>query len=98
MTSMKQSQFEQLRDALTSADVSAMSADYGELDEDFGKFWRRQIFPRFGFFGDINHAQFNASEAMEKLSAYTVLQLLSLKRNTHYATSSRPRKKQLEGK
>lgn len=71
-------QFEQLRGALVEADVSAMSADYGELGEDFGKFWRRQIFPRLGFSGDINYVQFNAAEAMENLSTYTILQLLAL--------------------
>ena len=44
-------QFEQLRDALAKADVSSMSADYGEMGEDFGKFWRRQIFPLRSFRG-----------------------------------------------
>ena len=70
--------FDQLSHALAEADVSTMSADYGDPGEDFGKFWRRQILPRLGLSGDITHAQSNAAEAMENLSAYTILQLLAL--------------------
>ena len=70
--------FDQLSCALAQADVGSMSADYGDPGEDFGKFWRRQILPRLGLSGDITYAQFKAAEAMENLSAYTILQLLAL--------------------
>jgi hypothetical protein len=68
-------------------DVRSLSADYGEGDEDFGKFFRREIAPRLGLDGliqDDRMAFHPISEAMENLSAYTVLQLLA--RNPHAAS------------
>ncbi|HYG89162.1 MAG TPA: HEPN/Toprim-associated domain-containing protein [Azospirillum sp.] len=62
-------------------DATAVSADYGEMGEDFGKFFRRQIFDRLGLATvarDPDHARFDAAQAMENLSAYTVLRLLAL--------------------
>jgi hypothetical protein len=73
--------FDELRQSLTLIDVTTVSADYGEVGEDFGKFFRRQIFDRLGLATVARHpdyARFNAAEAMENLSAYTVLRLLAL--------------------
>ena len=49
--------FDQLRDALATIDVHTVSPDYGENGEDFGKFFRREIFPRLGLsnFVDDSH-------------------------------------------
>jgi HEPN/Toprim N-terminal domain 1 len=71
--------FEQLRAALATVDVGAMSPDYGEGGEDFGKFFRREIFPRLGLstiVDDPAYVQFEAAQGMENLSAYTILRLL----------------------
>jgi len=38
--------FAALRDVLAAIDVTSLSADYGEGNEDFGKFLRREIAPR----------------------------------------------------
>jgi hypothetical protein len=76
----KRFNFSDLRGALVTADVTAMSPDYGEGGEDFGKFFRREIFPRIGLkdiVNDTTFAQFDAAYAMENLSAYTILHLLA---------------------
>jgi hypothetical protein len=75
-------QFEHLRDALASVDVKTLSANYGDGDEDFGKFFRRELAPRLGlkrhFEADPNLLELSAvSQAMENLSPYTVLHLLA---------------------
>jgi hypothetical protein len=73
--------FDELRQALITIDVNAISADYGEMGEDFGKFFRRQMFDRLGLgtiAKDSNYARRYASEGMENLSAYSVLRLLAL--------------------
>jgi hypothetical protein len=73
--------FEELKQALVSIDVNAVSADYGEMGEDFGKFFRRQIFDRLSLdviAKDPNYARYDASEGMENLSAYSILHLLAL--------------------
>lgn len=75
----KQFSFEQLAEALATVDVNAISADYGD-GEDFGKFFRRYMFERLGLeeiVDDPDYVRLNAGEAMENLSAYTILQLLS---------------------
>jgi hypothetical protein len=73
-------QFELLRDALAQVDVNTISVNYGEGGEDFGKFFRRELAHRIGILkhlqGDLIEAS-SISEAMENLSAYTVLHLLS---------------------
>jgi hypothetical protein len=72
--------FSDLQKALATADVTAMSPDYGEGGEDFGKFFRREIFPRIaleGIVNDTRFAQFDAAYAMENLSTYTILHLLA---------------------
>ena len=72
--------FGDLREALATVDVSAMSPDYGPGGEDFGKFFRREIFPRIGLaeiVHDARYVQFDAAYAMENLSAYTILHLLA---------------------
>ena len=71
--------FEDLAGALATVDVQSMSADYGE-GEGFGKFFRRQIFDRLGFkdvTNDPHYVKFGTGEAMETLSAYTILQLIA---------------------
>lgn len=74
--------FSQLRDALATIDVNAISPDHGEGGEDFGKFFRRQLAPRLGLMPHFDAAPrgllFDASEGMENLSAYTVLHLMAL--------------------
>jgi hypothetical protein len=56
-----------------------MSPNYGEGGEDFGKFFRREIFPRLGLDGMVTDraTQFDAAYAMENLSAYSILHLLA---------------------
>lgn len=72
--------FANLRDIMAAIDVESLSADYGEGGEDFGKFFRRELAPRLGISELLENeraAFFAISEAMENLSAYTVLQLLA---------------------
>lgn len=68
--------FDDLAHALASVDVQAVSADYGEGGEDFGKFFRRYMLERLGVALDPVSLG-SVSEGMENLSAYTVLQLLA---------------------
>lgn len=71
--------FDDLAKALGAVDVQSMSADYGE-GEDFGKFFRRHIFDRLGLedvIKDTHYVQFFTGEAMENISAYTILQLVA---------------------
>lgn len=71
--------FAQLRKVLEAVNVETVSADYGEGGEDFGKFFRREIFPRLDFSSvteDPYYVEFEVSYAMENLSPYTVIQLL----------------------
>ncbi|WKL56554.1 HEPN/Toprim-associated domain-containing protein [Asticcacaulis sp. ZE23SCel15] len=71
--------YEHLALALATCDVEDMSADYGD-GEDFGKFFKRHLFDRLGLDGivdDADHVRRSAAEAMENLSAYTVLHLLA---------------------
>ncbi len=78
--------FEELKQALASVDVEAVSADYGETGEDFGRFFRRHIFDRLGLDAiakDPEYVRHDASEGMENLSAYTVLRLLALNPEAH---------------
>ncbi|RWM06388.1 HEPN/Toprim-associated domain-containing protein [Mesorhizobium sp.] len=72
--------FEHLRDALGNVDVNTISADYGEGGEDFGKFFRRELSPRLGLDAHLKADPVEhraVSEAMENLSAYTVMHLLA---------------------
>src|ERR1700693_4600284 len=78
--------FEELRQALVSIDVSAISADYGEMEEDFAKFFRRQMFDRLGLGAivkDPDYARYDASQGMENLTAYSILRLLALNPKAH---------------
>ena len=73
--------FEELKQALVSIDVNSISTDYGEMGEDFGKFFPRQMFDRLGLGAiakDPHYARFQASEGMENISAYSILRLLAL--------------------
>lgn len=72
--------FAALREVLAGIDVASLSADYGEGGEDFGKFFRRELAPRLGLDRLLQNnriALHAISEAMENLSAYTVLHLLA---------------------
>ncbi|WP_020695467.1 HEPN/Toprim-associated domain-containing protein [Reyranella massiliensis] len=72
--------FQQLQSALAEVDVNVLSVNYGEGGEDFGKFFRREIAPRIGLHDHLESDRYemhSVSEAMENLSAYTILQLLS---------------------
>lgn len=63
----------------------SLSADYGEGEVDFGKFFRRELAPRLGLDELLQPMEFHSiSEAMENFSAYTVLHLLA--RNPHAAS------------
>jgi HEPN/Toprim N-terminal domain 1 len=72
--------FAMLRDILASIDVKSLSADYGEGGEDLGKFFRRELAPRLGLNELLKNpsSEFHSiAEAMENLSAYTVLHLIA---------------------
>lgn len=72
--------FGDLGDALASIDVNAISENYGDGGEDFGKLFRRELAPRLGIKERLEADPVElayVSEAMENLSAYTVLQLLA---------------------
>lgn len=71
--------FDQLRAALATIEVDAVSPNYGEGGENFGKFFCRELFPRLGLskiVDDPRYVQFEAAQGMENLSAYTILRLL----------------------
>ncbi|MEX0922311.1 MAG: HEPN/Toprim-associated domain-containing protein [Rhodovibrionaceae bacterium] len=73
--------FTALREVLTVVDVASISAHYGEGGEDFGKFFRRELAPRLRLDRLLQNDRMTlhaVSEAMENLSAYTVLHLLAL--------------------
>jgi hypothetical protein len=73
--------FAALRKALATVDVTALSANYGEGGEDFGKFFRREIYPRLDLAMFVENSnrdfEFEMAEGMENLSAYTILHLLA---------------------
>ncbi|KYK50418.1 hypothetical protein A1D31_20130 [Bradyrhizobium liaoningense] len=71
--------FSDLRTALATVDVQAISPNYGEGGEDFGKFFRREILPRLNLKngGPDPMELGGVAEGMENLSAYTVLHLLA---------------------
>lgn len=71
--------FSDLRAALATVDVRALSPNYGSGGEDFGEFFRREILPRLNLRkgGPDPMELGGVSEGMENLSAYTILQLLA---------------------
>lgn len=70
--------FVSLQNALASVDVNSIDPNYGEGGEDFGKFARREILPRLGLDSMLEvETRFNVADAMENLSAYTILHLLA---------------------
>ena len=71
--------FRSLQQALAAVDVNSISPNYGEGGVDFGKFFRREIFPRLGLDRTVTDrvTQFEAAYAMENLSAYSILHLLA---------------------
>jgi hypothetical protein len=73
-------QFSELCEALAIVDVKSVSADYGHGGLDFGRFFRREIFPRLRLSevaADPHYVKFDGAEAMETLSPYTILRLLA---------------------
>jgi HEPN/Toprim N-terminal domain 1 len=71
--------FDQLAEGLSTIDVNTISADYGD-GEVFGKMFRRYLFDKLGLnkiVDEVHYVKFHVGEAMENLSAYTVLQLLA---------------------
>lgn len=78
--------YQEFSAALAAVEPNEVSADYGEPGEDFGKFFRRQIYPRLGLSDiarDPQYACYHIGEGMENVSAYTVLQLLALNPKNH---------------
>jgi hypothetical protein len=76
-----QFRFDELKEALATIDVNAISADYGETGEDFEKFFRWKFFDRLRLASipaNPAYVQHQAAKAMENVSAYTVLRLLAL--------------------
>lgn len=76
---LHQFSFSELANALAAVDVNNISTDYGEGD-DFGKFFRREVFERLNlgsYATDPDHAKYEAGMAMENLSPYSVLRLLA---------------------
>jgi hypothetical protein len=73
-------EFDALRDALTTVDVSSIALPVSDGDEDFGEFFREQVFPKLGMKlpdGDNRRVLYSAAEGMENLSPYSVLRLLA---------------------
>jgi hypothetical protein len=73
--------FDELQKALAIVDVSAIALDYGVGDEDFGEFFREQIYPKLGMemlpTDDARRTLHSAAEGMENLSSDSVLRLLA---------------------
>ena len=83
----KKFSFRQLQQALATVDVQTLDLNYGNGGEDFGKFFRRELFTRLGLVNivkDARYAQFEIAEAMENLSAYTILTLLAANPSATY--------------
>jgi hypothetical protein len=73
-------EFDALREALATVDVSSVALTASQGDEDFGEFFREQVFPKLGMKlpeGDNRTVLFNAAEGMENLSSHSVLRLLA---------------------
>jgi hypothetical protein len=73
-------EFDSLREALATVDVSSMEFTFSQGDEDFGEFFREQVYPRLGMVlpeGDSRRVLFSAAEGMENLSSHSVLRLLA---------------------
>ena len=71
--------YDELAAVLRAVDVTGLSFDHGEGGEDFGKFFRREIFPRLPFEGlaaHPDHIRYDAAQGMENISADTVVRLL----------------------
>ncbi|MEY9148930.1 HEPN/Toprim-associated domain-containing protein [Bradyrhizobium elkanii] len=71
--------FDDLREALSTLDVTALSPNYGEGGEDFGKFFRREILPRLNLKqgGPDPMGLSGVAQGMENLTSYTILHLLA---------------------
>jgi hypothetical protein len=73
--------FDFLQKALAAVDVSAVTLNYGGGGDDFGEFFREEIFPKLGMQllpeDDPRRTLYNASEGMENLSCHSVLRLLA---------------------
>jgi HEPN/Toprim N-terminal domain 1 len=73
--------FDDLRNALATVDVGAIKLDYGAGDDDFGEFFREQIYPKLGMeklpADDARRTLYSAAEGMENLSSHSILRLLA---------------------
>jgi hypothetical protein len=71
--------FDDLREALSTLDVTALSPNYGEGGEDFGKFFRREILPRLNLKqgGPDPMGLGGVAHGMENLTSYTILHVLA---------------------
>lgn len=71
--------FDNLREALGTLDVTALSPNYGDGREDFGKFFRREILPRLNLKkgGPDPMSLSGVAHGMENLTCYTILHLLA---------------------
>ncbi|NOJ47825.1 hypothetical protein HCN50_16485 [Bradyrhizobium sp. WSM 1744] len=73
-------EFEALKKALSSVDVSSLAITVSQGDEDFGEFFREQVFPKLGMKlpeGETRRVLWSAAEGMENLSSHSVLRLLA---------------------
>ena len=71
--------FEQLAECLATVDVRSMSADYRDAER-FGRFFRYTLFDKIQLekaVDDPEYARGYAGEAMENLSAHTILQMVA---------------------
>jgi hypothetical protein len=73
--------FDYLQQALATVDVSAIALDYGAGGDDFGEFFREEIFPKLGMKllpqDDTRRTLYNAAEGMENLTSHSILRLLA---------------------
>jgi hypothetical protein len=73
-------EFSALKEALAAVDVSSIALPTSQGDEDFGEFFREQVFPKLGMRlpeSDTRRVLFSAAEGMENLSSQSVLRLLA---------------------
>jgi hypothetical protein len=73
-------EFDALRTALATVDVSSIALTASDGEEDFGEFFRNEVFPKLGMKlpnGDTRGVLYSAAEGMENLSSHSVLRLLA---------------------
>lgn len=73
--------FENFIAVLGETNLEDISRDYGDGGHSFGKFFKREIFPKLGFkniVDDLDYIEWEIGEAMENLGAKIVLQSIGL--------------------